>query len=56
MRYVVTFENYDGDYESVTIDAPYMEYAIMDAKEKINEKHSSSNYYSDCDVLSAIRV
>ena len=54
MRYVVTFDNCDGSYESITIDAPYMEYAIMEAKEKMNEINGYN--YCDSDVLSVVRV
>ena len=53
MKYVVIFEDYDRGAISVVVDAPYMEYAIMEAKEKANE---SGGNYGDCDVLSAMRI
>ena len=48
MKYVVTFEDYNCDAISVVVDAPYMEYAIVEAREKMG--------YSDSDVLSVVRI
>lgn len=53
MRYVVIFEDYDRGAISVVVDAPYMEYAIMEAKERANE---SGGNYCDSDVLSVVRM
>lgn len=53
MKYVVTFEDYDYGAISFVVDAPYMEYAIMEAKERANENHY---YYCDEDILSVIRM
>lgn len=55
MTYVVTFENYNGECECFTVDAAYMELAIMKAKEKASEKHEH-RCYGDSDVLSVIRI
>ena len=55
MTYVVTFENYNGECECFTVNASYMELAIMEAKEKANEKHGH-HCYRDSDVLSVIRI
>lgn len=48
MRYVVTFEDYDLGAISVVVEAPYMEYAIVEAQEKTGK--------SDGDVLSVVRI
>ena len=53
MKYVVTFEDYDSGAISVVVDAPYMEYAIVEAKERANE---GGGNYCDCDVLSVVRI
>lgn len=55
MKYVVTFEHYNEECESFTVNAPYMELAIMEAKEKASEKHGH-RCYGDSDVLSVVRV
>ena len=55
MTYVVTFENYNGECECFTVNASYMELAIMEAKDKASEKHGH-RCYGDSDVLSVIRI
>lgn len=55
MTYVVTFDNYDGECESFVVNVPYMELAIVTAKEKASEKHGH-RCYGDSDVLSVIRI
>ena len=54
MIYVVTFNCWDTECESFTVNASCIESAIMEAKEKANE--NSNRYYSDDSVLSVIRV
>ena len=54
MTYVVTFEDYKGNYESYTVNASCVEIAVMDANEKAYERKGSG--YCDSDVLSVIRV
>lgn len=55
MKYVITFDNYDGECECFTVNAPYMELAIMEAKEKAYEKYGYG-CYGDSDILSIIRI
>lgn len=56
MAYVVTFEKGDGSHESFTVGSYCVELAIMDAKEKADEKYNHSGFYRDSDVFSIIRV
>ena len=57
MRYVVTFDDGNEKLDSIVVSASCAEIAIMEAKEKANDMHPYvTNYYSDCDVLSVIRV
>ena len=53
MQYVVTFEDYEYGAKSYVVDAPYIEYAVNTAKEKAKEEYRN---YSDCDVLSVVRI
>ena len=51
MKYVVTFENYDGECESVTIDGGYyIGYVVEQAISKTN------NNYKDFDIVSIVRI
>ena len=57
MAYIVTFDHWTGEHECFTVNSSCIEIAIMDAKEKANEKHNSSNdFYLDSNVVSVIRV
>ena len=59
MTYLVTFEDYDyagSAYESFEVNADYVDYAIELAKDLANEKHNTSNKYSESDIVSIIRV
>lgn len=59
MRYLVTFEKYDyngSTYESFEVSADYVDYAIELAKDMADEKHNSSNRYSESNVVSVIRI
>lgn len=59
MTYLVTFENYNSDdstYETFEVHAPCADLIVIYAKEKADEKHNTSGYYSDSDVVSIIRI
>lgn len=54
MTYVVTFEDCDR-CECYIVNASCVEIAVMDAKERVNEE-CGYHKYSDCDVISVIRI
>ena len=57
MTYIVTFAADDGEWcESVTVESPCIDAAVLDALKKTNEIHRDPWSYSERDILSIIRV